>query len=479
MRVARKADSTRNAIGFVRKCGAECVNLKFVDLLGRWHQVTLTASNFGTRTFQRGVAFDGSSIPGFTRLESGDLRLIPDASAFFVEESDDTRSVNFICNCVEADTRKPFGRDPRLVADKAERYLLKTRIADRAFFMPELEFNLFDEVMVTGLPEVTGYSVRSEEAGIEPEDDAKLFPWIGNKGGYHAVPPADRFSSLRARMVAVMEKAGIPVKYSHHEVGSAGQCEIEVHPATLKRTADQIMMGKYLIKTLAAAAGTVATFMPKPIYGQPGNGMHFHQHLMKQGKNIFFKRGGYGNLSKLALNYVGGLLKHGRALLALTCPTTNSYRRLVPGFEAPTCFVFAVGNRSAAVRIPKGINVADEARVEFRPSDASGNPYLSVAAMLMAGLDGIKRKIDPEKEGFGPYDLDVFGVADLEGRGITPVPFALQEALEALRRDNGFLLESGVFTEDLIDVWIDLKLQEVRDTKRHPHPYEIERHLDC
>jgi glutamine synthetase len=479
MTVAGRTDKTRKAIGFVRKSGTGCVNLKFVDLIGRWHQVTLPVSNFGLHTFERGVAFDGSSIPGFTRLESGDLRLIPDASAFFVEDLEDAACVSFICNCVEADTKKPFARDPRLVADKAERYLLRTRIADRALFMPELEFNLFDEVMVTGLPEVTGYSVRSEEAGIEPEDDAKLFPWISRKEGYHALPPADHFLAVRTRMVAAMERAGVPVKYSHHEAGSAGQCEIEVHPATLKRTADQIMVGKYLIKSVAAAQGAVATFLPKPLYGQPGNGMHFHQHLVKRGRNVFFKKGGYGNLSKLALHYVGGLLKHGRALLALTCPTTNSYRRLVPGFEAPTCFVFAIGNRSAAVRIPKGINTADEARIEFRPSDASGNPYLSVAAMLMAGLDGIRRKIDPEKEGFGPYDLDVFSVSDLEGRGMTPVPSALQNAIEALREDNRFLLESGVFTEDLIDMWVELKLAEVRETKRHPHPYEIERHLDC
>ncbi|MFH1314335.1 MAG: type I glutamate--ammonia ligase [Candidatus Eisenbacteria bacterium] len=477
--MAQRADSIKKAVGFVRKSDAEFVNLKFVDLIGRWHQVTLPLSNFGPHTFQRGVAFDGSSIPGFTRLESGDLRLIPDAAASFIEETVDARSVSFICNCVEADTKKPFARDPRLVADRAESHLAKTRIADKAFFMPELEFNLFDEVMVMGLPEVTGYSVRSEEAGIEPEDDAKVYPWISQKGGYHALPPTDRCLSLRTLMVAEMEKAGIPVKYSHHEAGSAGQCEIEVRPATLRRAADQIMVGKHLIKTLAAAHDMVATFLPKPLYGQPGNGMHFHQNLVKGGKNMFFKRGGYGNLSKVAMYYIGGILKHGRALLALTCPTTNSYRRLVPGFEAPTCFVFAIGNRSAAVRIPKGINTADEARIEFRPSDASGNPYLSVAAMLMAGLDGIKRRIDPEKEGFGPYDLDVFGVADLEGKGITPVPFALQEALDALREDNRFLLESGVFTEDLIDMWMDLKQAEVCDTKRHPHPYEIERHLGC
>jgi glutamine synthetase len=474
-----KASSIKKVIAFVKKLAASYVNLKFVDLVGRWHQVTLPVSNFGPRTFSMGVAFDGSSVPGFTRLESGDLRLIPDPDAYFLEDMEGIQAVSLICNCVEADTMRPFARDPRLVAEKAERFLVTTGIADRAFFMPELEFNLFDDIEVFGLPAVTGYSVASQEAGIEPGGDAKIHPWLAHKAGYHAVPPGDRFWALRTLMVQEMENAGIPVKYCHHEVGSAGQCEIEVRPSTVKRTADDIMIGKYLIKTLASRHGAVATFLPKPLFGQPGNGMHFHQHLAKRGKNLFFKKGGYGNLSKLALSYVGGLLMHGRALLALTCASTNSYRRLVPGFEAPTCFVFAVGNRSAAVRIPKGISTSREARIEFRPSDSSGNSYLGVAAMLMAGIDGIRRRIDPTKQGFGPYDLDVFGIADLAGKGITPVPLSLEEALESLRCDNEFLLEGGVFTEDLIETWIELKRDEARVVGRHPHPIEIELYLDC
>lgn len=477
--MARKPDDIKKTVSLIKKSDAKYANLKFIDLIGRWHQVTLPASNFDVHTFSRGVAFDGSSVPGFTRLESGDLRLIPDPGAYFFEEPGGVPAVSFICNCVEADTKRSFGRDPRLVAAKAERYLVKTGIADIAFFMPELEFNMFDEVKVIGVPTATGYTVRSAEAGLEPEGTAKTFPWIGQKAGYHALPPSDRYLWLRSRMVTLLEEAGIPVKYSHHEVGSAGQCEIEVHPGTPLQTADQIMVAKYTIKNLAAAHSMVATFLPKPLFGQPGNGMHFHQHLVKNARNIFFKRGGYGNLSNLALYYIGGLLRHGRALLALTCPSTNSYRRLVPGFEAPIAFVFAIGNRSAAVRIPKGISVAEEARIEFRPSDASGNPYLSIAAMLMAGIDGVRRKIDPAKEGFGPFESDVFKMADLERKGITPVPSMLEEALEALRDDNRFLLEGGVFTEDLVETWIDLKYTEARDIKRHPHPYEIEIYLDC
>jgi glutamine synthetase len=468
------------ALSLAKKVGADDVHLKFVDLPGRWHQVTLPVSNLTPEVFTKGVNFDGSSIPGFTRLESGDLGLVPDPSAHFVEDSETARSLSFICNCIESDTRKPFARDPRRVAERAERHLVKSGIADKAVLMPELEFNLFDEIMMIGLPDITGYSLFSLEGGIDPEYNSKVFPWIGFRRGYHAIQPADCHVDIRSQMVHRMEQAGIAVKYSHHEVGSAGQCEIEVRPDTLRRTADQIMIGKYIIKNVAADNGLTATFLPKPLYSQPGNGMHFHQHLVKKRKHIFYRKGGYGNLSKTALYYVGGLLKHGRALLALACASTNSYKRLVPGFEAPTCFVFAIGNRSAAVRIPKDINSPERARVEFRPSDGTANCYLSTSAMLMAGLDGIKRKIDPEKAGFGPIDKDIFELEDLEKRGIQPVPYSLAEALEALKADHGFLLQGGVFTEDLIETWIDLKYStEVKEVMRRPHPYEVELYLDC
>jgi glutamine synthetase len=470
----------KQALALAKKTGADDIHLKFVDLLGRWHQVALPVSNFTPEIFTKGVNFDGSSIPGFTRLESGDLSLVPDPSTCFVEDGESARSLSFICNCIEADTRKAFARDPRRVAERAEIYLLKSGIADKALFMPELEFNLFDEVSMLGLPDITGYTLFSLEGGVDPEYNSKVFPWIGPKRGYHASRPVDRHVDVRSQMVHRMEQAGIAVKYSHHEVGSAGQCEIEVRADTLRRTADQIMMGKYIIKNVAADNGLTATFIPKPLYTQPGNGMHFHQHLVKKRKYIFYRKGGYGNLSKTALYYVGGLLKHGRALLALACASTNSYKRLVPGFEAPTCFVFGIGNRSAAVRVPKDINSAERARVEFRPSDATANCYLSTAAMLMAGLDGIRRKIDPRKEGFGPVDKDVFGLDDLEARGIQAVPFSLAEALDALKADHGFLLEGGVFTKDLIETWIDLKYTtEVKEVMRRPHPYEIELYLDC
>ncbi len=477
--MVRKADAIKRAIVATRRSNVEYVNLRFADLAGRWHQVTIPISNFGPHIFNTGVVFDGSSVAGFTRLESGDLRLVPDPDVYFVEEMDSIRAASFICNCFEADTGKPFSRDPRLVTEKAEQFLAATGIADKAFFMPELEFNLFDDIEILGSSSPTGYAITSGEAGLDPGSRIKAFPWLGDKRGYHAVPPGDRWWALRCAMVSAMEAAGIPVKYSHHEVGSAGQCEIEIRPGTPKRTADHILIGKYLIKVTAAEEDVVATFIPKPLYGQPGNGMHFHQYLMKKGKNIFHRRSGYGNLSRIALCYIGGLLKHGRALLAFTCASTNSYRRLVPGFEAPTCLVYAIGNRSAAVRIPKGMGLARQARIEFRPSDASANPYLAIAAMLLAGIDGIINDVDPEKEGFGPYDLDVFSLGDLERKGLQPVPYSLEEAVDALRQDRAFLLKGGVFTEDLIETYIEMKTKEVREISRHPHPFEIERYLDC
>ncbi len=477
--MARKSNLIEKTIAGVRSRGAEYVNLRFVDILGRARQVTLPISNFTERIFDVGVAFDGSSVAGFTSLESGDLRLVPDPNLFFFETVDGKPCVTFMSNCVEADARRRFSRDPRFVVEKAEAYLAKTGIADRAYFMPELEFNIFNRVEVFGLPAVTGYSIDSKEAGVGFDSNSKAYPWVVEKCGYHAVPPSDSFWGIRAEIVRAMELAGIAVKYCHHEGGTAGQCEIEIKPDTPLRTADSVAIGKYLVRSIASSHGLVATFLPKPLFGQAGNGMHYHQYLLKQGRNIFYKSGGYGNLSKEALGYIGGLLKHGRALVALTCASTNSYCRLVPGFEAPTCLVYGVGNRSAAVRIPKCVDHSKEVRIEFRPSDATGNPYLSIAAMLMAGIDGIRKGIDPQKEGFGPYDLDVYSIKDLEERGIAPLPETLEEALEALACDHEFLLEGDVFTKDLIEVWIDLKKEEARRVRSHPHPYEINLYLDC
>jgi glutamine synthetase len=478
--MARKSDAVAGALARIKKAKVDGVNFRFTDLMGTWHQVTLPVSNVSASTFADGVGFDGSSVKGFTHMRSGDLSLIPDPDASYLDEFGGVRNMTFICYIAEANTKDYFGRDPRHVSEKALAYLKKTGIADQVRLIPELEFNLFDSVTLIGPPHGHGYFVESMEAGFGPDTIEKELPHIGSRSGYHTVPPVDTFMKVRARMVQEIERAGIPVKYSHHEVGSAGQCEVELKWVDFADGGDHVMLARYIIKNIAAEHGLVATFIPKILREQPGNGLHVHQCLWKKGKNLFFKKGGYGNLSNLGLNYIGGILKHGKALLALACPSTNSYRRLVPGYEAPTCFFFSIGNRSAAIRIPMDIMRAEQARIEYRPSDATSNIYLSLSAVLMAGIDGIKNGIDPVKAGYGPLDVDITDLDEIEARGIEPVPYSLPEALEALKADHDFLLEGGVFSEDIISAWIDAKYKsEILPISRLPHPHEIELYLDC
>ena len=478
--MARKNDAVAKALARIKKAGVDGVNFRFTDLMGSWHQVTLPVSNVNAATFRDGVGFDGSSVKGFTHMKSGDLSLIPDPAASYLDEFGGVRNMTFVSHIAEAGTKDYFGRDPRHVSEKALAYLKKTGIADQVLLIPELEFNLFDSVTLIGPPHGHGYFVESMEAGFGPDTIEKELPHIGARSGYHTVPPVDTFMKVRARMVEEIERAGIPVKYSHHEVGSAGQCEIELKWVDFAAAGDHVMLARYIIKNVAAEHGLVATFIPKILREQPGNGLHIHQSLYKRGKNVFYKKGGYGNLSKIGLNYIGGILKHGKALIALACPSTNSYRRLVPGYEAPTCFFFSIGNRSAAIRIPMDITQPDLARIEYRPSDATSNIYLSLSAMLMAGIDGIRSGIDPVKAGYGPLDVDITDLAEIEAHGIDPVPYSLPEALDGLKADHDFLLEGGVFTEDLISAWIDAKYKnDVRPISRLPHPHEIELYLDC
>ena len=478
--MARKSDAVAGALARIKKEKVDCVNFRFTDLMGSWHQVTLPVSNVGAGTFRDGVGFDGSSVKGFTQLKSGDLALMPDPRSSYLDEFGGVRSMTFICYIAEADTKAPFGRDPRHVSEKALACLKKTGIADRVLLIPELEFNLFDSVTLIGPPHGHGYFVESMEAGFGPETIEAELPHIGTRSGYHTVPPVDTFMKVRARMVEEIERAGIPVKYSHHEVGSAGQCEIELKWVDFAQGGDHVMLARYIIKNVAAEHGLVATFIPKILREQPGNGLHVHQCMYKSGSNIFYRKGGYGNLSKIGLNYIGGILRHGKALLALACPSTNSYRRLVPGYEAPTCFFFSIGNRSAAIRIPMDITRPEHARIEYRPADATSNIYLSLSAVLMAGLDGIRNGIDPVKAGYGPLDVDITDLEEIEARGIDPVPYSLPEALEALKADHDFLLEGDVFTEDIISAWIDAKYRnEIRPISMLPHPHEIELYLDC
>ncbi|HEY5984566.1 MAG TPA: type I glutamate--ammonia ligase [Anaerolineales bacterium] len=460
------------ALKFVQDHQIQMVDLKFCGLWGAWHHVTLHASQFTRDTVESGIGFDGSSV-GLRSVKSGDMVLVPDLTTGALDPFWDLPTLSFICNMLEADTHAVFADDPRNIAKRAEAHLRQTGVADESRWGPEFEFYVFDRAVFESGMNYAGYRLDSSEAEWTCADKGNGHP-IPLHGGYHAAAPMDQLHNLRAAIAAHLHAMGVPVKYHHHEVGSAGQCEIETPMMGLVQSGDAAMLVKYVAKLAARAQGKTATFMPKPLYNEAGNGMHFHQHLFKGGKNIFFEPTAYANLSPTALYYIGGLLKHGAALLALVSPATNSYRRLVPGFEAPVNAFFSLGNRSAAVRIPKYANQSDSTRIEFRPPDATCNVYLALAAQLLAGLDGIQRRIDPTEAGYGPIDDDIFSWAADRRATIQRLPASLEEALMALKADHAFLLAGGVFSEDLIAKWIDHKMKaEVLQVMNRPHPYEM------
>ncbi len=426
------------------------------------------------RFFREGVGFDGSNFPGFSTVEEGDLSLMPDLATGFIDPFPAEPTLSFICKITEADSKAPFTRDPRSIAANAESYMKKTKIADRSNWGPEFEYHVFDEVLVRNSNMICGYEVTPSEGAFE-----ETFG-LDSGGGYHALPPEDTLADIRNRTVTLLEEAGVKVLYHHHEVGGHGQVEIEVGFGPIARMGDIAMMVKYFARMTAHEYGKIATFMPKPIHGEPGNGMHFHQMLYKKGKPIFYDRRGYAGLSKTAHQYIAGLLAHTPALLAITNPSTNSYKRLVPGFEAPINCFFSHANRSAAIRIPKYATTAAAKRLEFRPPDATGNAYLTMAAQLMAGLDGIKRKLDPTELGFGPHDINIFEMSERKRRKIKPLPSSLSDALDELEKDHDFLLEGDVFTESMILDWIRLKHErEITPVRNRTHPLEIQFYLDC
>ena len=455
----------------------EVIDLKFCDLWGRWHHLTIPASQFEEELMKSGVGFDGSSV-GLKSVKSGDMVLIPDLSTGFIDPYWELPTLSFICTTYEADTHEQFPNDPRNIADRAEAFMKASGIADESRWGPEFEFYVFDSVRYESGVNRASYEVVSREADWNSAEGGHGH-YIPMHGGYHAIPPKDQLFNLRADMSRRLEAMGVPVKYHHHEVGGPGQSEIETPMMGLIQSGDATMKIKYVTKMAAHARGQTVTFMPKPLFGEAGSGMHFHQHLFKAGANLFYDKDGYGSLSQEALWYVGGLLTHGAALLALTNPSTNSYRRLVPGFEAPVNAFFSLGNRSAAVRIPKYANQPDTARIEFRPPDATCNVYLALAAQLMAGLDGIVRQIDPTQANFGPIDTNVFSWSDEERRKIKGLPSSLGEALEALHADHDFLLAGGVMDEVFIQDWIDFKMtREHMQVRDRPHPYEMELYFD-
>ncbi|MCL6444257.1 MAG: type I glutamate--ammonia ligase [Alicyclobacillus sp.] len=472
--------TAREVLELIEKHGIEMIDFRIVDVPGRQHHVTVPAVEVDEDTLTKGIAFDGSSIQGFRGIEESDMVMRPVLDSAYIDPFMSTPTLALICTVHEPDGTR-YDRDPRYIAEKAEAYLQQTGIASAAYFGPELEFFIFDDVRFDSSNNGTFYSVDSEEAmwntgkGGEPNLAYK----IRNKGGYFPVPPTDTQQDIRTEMVLELMRAGIRVERHHHEVATAGQAEINFRFNTLTKTADTTMLYKYIVRNVARKHGKVATFMPKPIFGDNGSGMHVHQSLFQGDKPLFFEEGRYGNLSEMALHYIAGILEHAPAILAFSNPSTNAYKRLVPGFEAPVNLVFSKGNRSAAVRVPVAAVTPKSARIEFRTPDGTSNPYLAFAAMLMAGLDGIRRRLDPTALGYGPVDKNIYELSPEEKRSIRSVPGSFEESLAALENDHEFLLEGGVFTKDFIYNWIDLKRStEIAPMNLRPHPYEFQLYLD-
>jgi glutamine synthetase len=462
---------------FVANNDIKMVDLKYADLWGRWHHVTVPSQQFTPALLEEGVGFDASSV-GLKPLKAGDMVVVPDLSTGFVDPFWQAATLSFICSAKEADTRLDFPRDPRNIARQAEAYLRQQGIADESHWGPEFEFYVFDSVAFENEVHRVGYRLESAE-GYWNSPKGGLGHYIPMHGGYHAHPPRDSLYNLRSEMCLYLEGMGVPIKYHHHEVGGPGQVEIETPMMGLLASADATMLVKYATKMTAAFHSQTATFMPKPIFGEAGNGMHFHQMLRRDDRSLFYDAKGYAGLSQTALHYIGGLLSHGPALLAFTNPSTNSFRRLVPGYEAPVNLFFSVGNRSAAVRIPLYANNPTDQRIEFRPPDATCNVYLALAAQLMAGLDGIVNEIDPTDAGFGPFDSNIFTWSEKERKKVKGLPASLAEALNALAADHEFLLAGGVMDAEFIHDWIDYKMkQEYYQVRDRPHPYEMALYFD-
>lgn len=465
------------AQAFVAERGVRMIDLKFCDLWGRWRHVTIPASQFRSTLMTQGIGFDGSSV-GLKSVKSGDMVLIPDLATGALDPFWDALTLSFICNTHEAGTLAVFPNDPRNIARRAEHALAESGIAGESRWGPEFEFYVFDEAAWDNQVNRAGYRLESGEADWNSGQGGHGH-YIPLHGGYHAIPPKDQLYNLRAEMTMHLEALGVEVKYHHHEVGGPGQSEIETPLVGLVAAGDMTLWVKYVSKMTAHSHGKTVTFMPKPLYGEAGSGMHFHQMLLRDGQNLFYDPAGYGNMSQTALYYIGGLLAHGPALLGLTSPSTNSYRRLVPGYEAPVNAFFSLGNRSAAVRIPKYADQPETARMEFRPPDAACNPYLALAAQLLAGMDGIRRQIDPSAAGFGPIDANIFAWSDAQRAAIRQLPGSLREALDALQGDHDFLLHGDVFSEELLTQWIHHKREvEYYPVRNRPHPFEMQLYFD-
>lgn len=465
----------KEAVAFVKENDALIVDIRFTDLLGTWQHFSLPTNHFTQDVFEDGLPFDGSSIRGFQSINESDMLLMPDPTTMFMDPFTEIPTAVIICNIEDPLTRQPYSRDPRFVAVKAQEYLKSTGIGDAAFFGPEPEFFVFDQLSYSTDPRYSFFKIDGEEAPWTSANEDNPGYNMKVKGGYYPCTPADKLQDLRTRMVLQMQEVGIDVEMHHHEVGTPGQCEIDMKFDTLVAMADKVMKYKYVVKNVAYQSGRIATFMPKPVFGDNGSGMHVHQSIWKNGETQMYDEAGYAGLSDLSRFYIGGLLKHSATLLAFCAPTTNSYRRLVPGYEAPINLMYSQRNRSACVRIPMTSKSPKAKRIEFRAPDPMANPYLAFAALMMAGLDGIQNRIEPPK----PLDKDLYELPPLERAGIATTPANLRESLRALTNDHEFLLKGDVFTKDLIENYVEYKLlTECDAVDLRPHPYEFHLYAD-
>ncbi|HLA47873.1 MAG: type I glutamate--ammonia ligase [Nitrospinae bacterium RIFCSPLOWO2_02_FULL_39_110] len=466
----------KEVLEFAKKNNAKILDLKFMDFPGIWQHTSFPTTELEESSFEDGFGFDGSSIRGWQPIHASDMLLIPDAATAVMDPFTKEPTLTMICNVVDPITKERYTRDPRYIAHKAEAYLKSTGIADTSYMGPEAEFFVFDDIRYDSKEQCSYYFIDSKEGkwNSGKEENPNLGYKPRYKEGYFPVPPTDSLQDIRTEMVLTMMAVGIPIECQHHEVATAGQCEIDMRFAPLTKCADNLMWYKYICKNVARRNNKTVTFMPKPIWNDNGSGMHTHQSLWKGGKPLFAGNA-YGGLSELALYYVGGILKHAHALAAIVAPTTNSYKRLVPGFEAPVNLAYSSRNRSAGVRVPMYSPSPKAKRVEVRFPDPSCNGYLAFASMLMAGLDGIQNKIDPGE----PLDKDIYALGPEELKNVPSLPGSLEDALDALEKDQDFLLKGDVFTQDAIDMWLEYKRdKEVNQMRLRPHPYEFALYFD-
>ncbi len=459
------------------KADVKIVDVKFIDLPGVWQHFSFPVEDLTDDIFEDGLGFDGSSVRGFQEIQESDMLLIPDPETARVDPLRSVPTLSLICNVQDPITRQPYTRDPRYIAQKAETYLKGSGVADLSYWGPEAEFYVFDDVRYDQAANTAFYSIDSAEGAWNTgrAEGPNLGYKLRHKEGYFPVPPADSLQDFRSEVILRLKEFGVRVEVHHHEVGTAGQGEIDLRYNTLTHMADSLMYYKYVLRNVAKQHGKTVTFMPKPIFGDNGSGMHVHQSLWKDSANLFYSESGYGLLSETAMHYIGGILKHVPALLALCAPTTNSYRRLVPGYEAPVNIAYSQRNRSACVRIPMYSTSSAARRMEFRCPDPSCNPYLAFSALLMAGLDGVLNKIDPGD----PMDKDLYDLGPEEAADLKSTPGSLGEVLDALEDDHEFLLRGDVFTQDVIDTWISYKREnELAEVNLRPVPYEFYLYYD-